>query len=212
MGTDPRLVTFVFKSALVACLALIGLCLWLTTGVTPAAGSDIIGYGTDDLPAETDVLTDSAVIAGQTGLSDSEDGECPLSIAYPESVRRWCVPIIEFAAEYELPAELIAAVILQESGGDPLAYSSSGAVGLMQIMPRDGLAANFMCQNGPCFASRPTIVELQDPDYNLEFGVRMLAGLLDRTGDLRDAVKAYGPMDVGHTYADIVLAIYENYR
>jgi len=48
-----------------------------------------------------------------------------------------------------LPEALIAAVILQESGGDPSAYSSSGAVGLMQVMPRDGIAAEFMCVNGP---------------------------------------------------------------
>jgi soluble lytic murein transglycosylase-like protein len=85
-------------------------------------------------------------------------------------------------------------------------------VGLMQVMPRDGLAASFECINGPCFASRPTIEELQDPSFNVEYGVRMLAGLNARLGGLREALKAYGPMDVGYSYADKVLAIYENYR
>ena len=127
-------------------------------------------------------------------------------------MRRWCDLIVDFATAHNLPPELIAAVILQESGGDPIAYSSSGAVGLMQVMPRDGLAAQFQCVNGPCFASRPTIAELQDPAYNIEFGTRMLAGLLARHGDLRAALKAYGPMDRGFSYADTVLAIYENYR
>jgi soluble lytic murein transglycosylase-like protein len=107
---------------------------------------------------------------------------------------------------------LIAAVILQESGGNSMAYSSSGAVGLMQVMPRDGLAAQFQCVNGPCFASRPAIAELQDPAYNIEYGTRMLAGLVSRTGEVREALKAYGPMDRGYSYADTVLAIYENYR
>ena len=73
--------------------------------------------------------------------------------------------------------DLIAAVILQESGGDPLSYSVSGAVGLMQIMPRDGLAEAFMCINGPCFSSRPTIEELQ-VRISTSFGARMLAGCM----------------------------------
>ena len=77
----------------------------------------------------------------------------------------------------------------------------------MQVMPRDGLAANFVCANGPCFASRPTIKELQDPQFNLEFATRMLSSLQSRFGSLREALKAYGPKDVGYYYADKVLAI-----
>jgi soluble lytic murein transglycosylase-like protein len=99
-----------------------------------------------------------------------------------------------------------------ESGGDPQAYSASGAVGLMQVMPRDGLAASFECINGPCFASRPTIDELLDPVFNVEYGTGMLSGLVARLGSEREALKAYGPMDVGYSYADRVLAIYESYR
>jgi hypothetical protein len=39
----------------------------------------------------------------------------------------------------------------------------------------------------------------------------MLAGLVRRTGSLRDALKSYGPMDVGYYYADKVLGIYQRY-
>ena len=79
-------------------------------------------------------------------------------------------------------------------------------------MPRDAISADFEALNGPCFASRPTIEELQDPEYNVEFGSQMLAGLILRLGDSREALKAYGPMDAGYSYADRVLAIYERYR
>ena len=137
---------------------------------------------------------------------------CEVSHRFPLGIMQWCELITSFASQVELPPNLIAAVILQESGGDARAYSSSGAVGLMQIMPRDGIAATFECTNGPCFASRPTIDELQDPGYNVEYGTRLLAGLIAKLGNPREALKAYGPMDVDYSYADKVLAIFENYR
>lgn len=147
-----------------------------------------------------------------TSLTNNEQTtECSIGSRFPEKVRRWCDLIESNSAEHGLPADLIAAVILQESGGDSQAYSKSGAVGLMQVMPRDGIAEKFMCQNGPCFASRPSMEELYDPQFNIYYGVRMLAGLNNKTGDLREALRAYGPMDVGYYYADLVLKIVHNY-
>jgi soluble lytic murein transglycosylase-like protein len=137
---------------------------------------------------------------------------CPLSARYPEEVRRWCDLITANARQNGLDPNLVAAVILQESGGHPDAYSKSGAVGLMQVMPRDGLAAGFICPNGPCFASRPTIDELMDPAYNVAYGTRMLAGLIGKYGDLREALRYYGPKDMGYDYADLILKIFEAYQ
>lgn len=143
--------------------------------------------------------------------SDLQAAACELSDRYPQKILQWCESITRYAGEAGLEPDLVAALILQESGGDSMAYSHSGAVGLMQVMPRDGIAARFMCKNGPCFSSRPTIAELQDPEYNLQYGTRMLAGLLGRTGDMREALRSYGPMDVGYGYADKVLRIFQNY-
>ena len=137
---------------------------------------------------------------------------CLVSASFPDSILQWCEIITAQASNVDISPNLIAALILQESGGDAEAYSVSGAVGLMQVMARDGLAAAFECINGPCFASRPTIEELKDPAFNVEYGTQMLSGLIDRFGDLRDALKAYGPMDVDYSYADRVLKIYERYR
>ena len=136
---------------------------------------------------------------------------CSLSGAYPTKIQQWCMLIETAAQETGLPANLIAAIMLQESGGDPLITSSSGAVGLMQVMPRDGIAVKFMCINGPCFASRPTIEELQDPSFNVSFGSQLLAGLHAKYGSYREALYHYGPMDMGYSYADLVLRIWENY-
>jgi soluble lytic murein transglycosylase-like protein len=139
-------------------------------------------------------------------------GDCSISQSFPDSVRQWCGLIDKYASTQGLDSNLVAALIVQESGGDPNAYSHSGAVGLMQVMPSDGLAAGFMCVNGPCFASRPSMAELYDPEFNLSYGMRMLAGLVQRRGSVRDALLAYGPAEVGYYYADKVLAIYEAHR
>lgn len=138
--------------------------------------------------------------------------ECAVSDRFPEKILQWCDLITHYADKHDINPDLVAAIIWQESGGKPQAYSKSGAVGLMQVMPRDGIAAGFICANGPCFTNRPSIEELQDPEYNIKYGTRMLAGLINREGNTRDALKAYGPGQVGHYYADIVLGIYKEYK
>ena len=144
--------------------------------------------------------------------SQPEDGVCSVSRAYPESVLQWCGLIERYAGENGLDANLVAAVILRESSGQPDAYSKSGAVGLMQVMPKDGLAARFTCSGGPCFANRPSMKDLFDPQFNVAYGARMLAELAQDKGSMREALKAYGPMDVGYRYADLVLETYGRYR
>lgn len=135
---------------------------------------------------------------------------CELNLSYPDEVLQWCEIITRYSLQRGLDPNLVAAVILQESGGNYLVLSHSGAVGLMQVMPRDGIAATFACVNGPCFANRPTISELQDPEFNISYGTKMLSNLLSKYGNMREALRAYGPMDVGYFYADKVLGIYEN--
>lgn len=142
----------------------------------------------------------------------SEEEGCSIPVSYPEEIRQWCQPIEKYALYYGLDSNLVAAVMLQESGGNPEAYSKSGAVGLMQVMPRDGLAEGYMCINGPCFSSRPTTDELLDPYFNIDYGTGLLSGLIARHGDIREGLRAYGPMNSGYSYADIVLAIYDRYQ
>ncbi|MCJ7626216.1 MAG: transglycosylase SLT domain-containing protein [Anaerolineaceae bacterium] len=151
-------------------------------------------------------------VSASSGPVSNETNTCSLGASYPQAIHSWCGWIEHYSRESGLDPKLIAAIMLQESGGSSQAYSHSGAVGLMQVMPRDGIAASFMCPNGPCFASRPSMEELFDPEFNISYGVRMLAGLVNKYGNARDALKAYGPMDVGYYYADLVLNIYQNYQ
>jgi soluble lytic murein transglycosylase-like protein len=175
-------------------LALLG---WLLAGQIKLSSTDEVAY---------------AAAPSQSSTDSTQSGNCQVSSSYPDGILQWCEIITAQAMQAELSPDLIAAVILMESGGDEIAFSGSGAVGLMQVMPRDGIAASFECIKGPCFASRPTIEELQEPRFNVEYGSQMLAGLISKLGSEREALKAYGPMDVGYSYADRVLAIYENYH
>lgn len=144
--------------------------------------------------------------------SDMQDAvACSLPENFPASVRQWCAVIETSARQHNLEPKLVASVIMQESRGDSQAVSRSGAIGLMQVMPRDGLAASFMCINGPCFGDRPSIQELMDPTFNVGYGCQLLAGLIQRNGNVREGLRAYGPRDSGYTYADLVLQIYNSY-
>lgn len=144
---------------------------------------------------------------GEVNEVESRD-ECAYQRNYPAGVGQWCWLIEESAAQFGVEPLLIAAVMKVESGGQPQVISHSGAVGLMQVMPRDGVAAGFQCINGPCFSSRPTSAELMEPAFNIMYGTRMLAGLIGQEGSAREALKRYGPADVGYWYADLVLEHY----
>lgn len=140
------------------------------------------------------------------------DPKATLAGNYPEKVARWAPQIVYFAHKRGIPPELVATMVWFESGGNPEAYSRSGAVGLMQVMPRDGIAADFTCANGPCFANRPSIKELKDPNFNIKIGCAMLSRLNEKNHrDIRKALKEYGPMNVGNYYADTVLAVWKEY-
>lgn len=143
-------------------------------------------------------------------VEDGSESVCPLNL--PEKLQSWCDLIANKSAEYGLDPYLVSAVILQESGGQSEAISTSGAVGLMQVMPSDGIASGFMCINGPCFANRPSSEKLLNPEFNIDYGVRMLTGLIGKYGSIRDGLMAYGPYNVGYYYADKVIAIYEQIR
>ena len=152
----------------------------------------------------------STFIDASSNQDASAPASCTLDGSYPDTILRWCKSIIEHATYNNIDPNLVAAIILIESRGLPQAYSNSGAVGLMQVMPRDGLAESFQCQNGPCFADRPTMMELFNPDYNISYGTELLSDMYFQTNSLREALKRYGPANIGYTYADEVLQIYRS--
>jgi soluble lytic murein transglycosylase-like protein len=86
---------------------------------------------------------------------------------------------------HDVDPALVKAMVQAESGFDPTAVSSSGALGLMQVLPET--------------ASRFSIEDLSDPHQNLKAGVKYLKYLIELfDGNVIMAVAAYnaGPSRV----------------
>jgi soluble lytic murein transglycosylase len=91
------------------------------------------------------------------------------------------------ARNYDLDPALLAAVIYQESRFDAHAESSSGAIGLMQLLPET--AKGIALRTG---GSRFQLGDLHDPEINVRYGAWYLRHLLTKyDGDLRKALAAY---------------------
>jgi soluble lytic murein transglycosylase len=90
------------------------------------------------------------------------------------------------ARNYRLDPALLAAVIYQESKFRPDVRSSSGAVGLMQLLP--ATAKGIALHTG---GTRFRMDDLYDPEINVRYGAWYLRHLLDRYGDEKTALAAY---------------------
>lgn len=122
-------------------------------------------------------------------------------------------PIIrQAAALYQIPEELIRAVIKVESNFDPRALSPANAHGLMQLIPQT--------------AERMMVTDIYDPQQNIFGGVRYLRVLANLfNGDLSLTVAAYNagenavmrhggipPYQETQAYVTSVLSYYRQYR
>lgn len=94
--------------------------------------------------------------------------------------------VVGHARNYRLDPALLAAVIYRESKFDPDARSSSGAVGLMQLLP--DTAKGIAIHTG---GSKFVVSDLRDPEINVRYGAFYLRRLMDKYGSTRLALAAY---------------------
>lgn len=122
------------------------------------------------------------------------------------------------AARHGLSIHLVKAIAAAESGFNPRAVSSAGAVGLMQIMPDTARMLGLRADKDKTIEAK-----LTDPATNARLGARYLSQLLRQFGGRTDlAVAAYNagpgavrkrmaipPYAETQNYVRTVLAIYE---
>lgn len=90
--------------------------------------------------------------------------------------------IRQAATLYQIPEQLVRAIIRCESDYDPRAVSVAGARGLMQLMPET--------------AERMQVKDIDDPRENIFGGVRLLRILANEfNGDLELTIAAYNAGD-----------------
>jgi soluble lytic murein transglycosylase-like protein len=103
-----------------------------------------------------------------------------LELFYPRGYRDL---VEDLCREEDLPPALFFALVREESHFDPRIVSSSGAVGLAQLLPDTAKeVAGRMRLPDP---------DLNDPRQNLTLGARYLSRMLGLTGDVPRALMAY---------------------
>jgi len=131
---------------------------------------------------ESKPSTQTSQLATQQATVNNEEN-LPTGQLSPK-ITQYMANIKLAASKYNLPPELIAGIIYQESRGNPNARSHCGAMGLMQLMP--GTAAHLGVKNA------------WDPAENIDGGSKYIRQMLDKFGKLEHAVAAYnaGPGNV----------------
>jgi len=151
-----------------------------------------------------------------SSASASRSGRAPAPAgrsAFREADASFNEHIRRAAALYNLPEELLHAVMAVESNFNPLAVSQKGAAGLMQLMPRT--------------AFEMYVSDIWSPEQNIYGGARYLRVLANQyQGDMVKTLAAYnaGPEAVrraGDQIPDIpetreyvrkVMALYERFK
>jgi len=170
-----------------------GLALWVSVAALAwlslpprVAGADGIAIVTNERGEKVYVnKTAGGAVERQSGLEACRRKSCTGAI--PKTVNAQATPhsnaaaspaftarttfddlIHKTAARHHVDPQLVEAVVRVESDGNPLALSSKGAQGLMQLIPAT--------------AQRLGIKDPYDPRQNVEGGVSYLRYLLDRFG------------------------------
>jgi len=92
----------------------------------------------------------------------------------PAIPRAWLDAVDEAAALYDIPREILLSQITQESGWNPEARSSAGALGLTQVLPETAQELR------PGMSEEGLASLMQDPMEQIRLGAEYLGQLRDR--------------------------------
>ncbi len=121
------------------------------------------------------------LVAGLANPLPTQAANAKLCSYWQPNITQWADSIVKYSADNGLDPNFVAALIEEESKGNPRLISRAGAVGLMQIMPYEA-----------GFTWRPRTRTLLKPESNLEWGTNTLNEVVRQAqGRLTLAVLAY---------------------
>ena len=147
------------------------------------ANCDWKHLGTTGLSAAAPQVARTTVLSGEAPPSRDPRGKvgptpAPREPSVVVDLGPFSAEIAAAAERYRLPTALLRGVLTVESGGNPLAVSNKGAVGLMQLLPETAKAMG--------------VDDLYDTAQNVMGGARFLRVLANRfDGDLVKVLSAY---------------------
>jgi soluble lytic murein transglycosylase-like protein len=157
---------------------------WALIGALPAAALTFAGPSQADIYKTVGAdgvisFTNSKASHGKLVVRTEDRPRVRMpSDASPARYGRYDDHIREAAALYQIPEDLIRAVIQVESDFDPRAVSPANARGLMQLMPET--------------AERMLVTDIFDPRQNIFGGVRYLRVLANLfNGDIELTIAGY---------------------
>jgi soluble lytic murein transglycosylase-like protein len=148
------------------------------------AAADIYTYTDADGTIHFSTAPKGKIYIKGNGAHRAAPGVVPVAPSDHDIARytRYDETIRQAATLYQIPEQLVRAIIRCESDYDPRAISVSGARGLMQLMPDT--------------AERMQVRDIDDPRENIYGGVRLLRILANEfNGDLDLTVAAYNAGD-----------------
>jgi peptidoglycan DL-endopeptidase CwlO len=138
-------------------------------------------------PATNDLISGAAnlVSKAKTAVGNLTGARKAAGDAYWGAAAPYADLIMQSATEHEVPANVLAGLLIQESGGNARAVSRAGAQGLMQFMP--GTARGM------------GVTDPFDPAQSIDAGARYLKQLADQSGgDWEQAVGKYNAGPAGN--------------
>lgn len=148
-------------------------------GTTFAAALDNAQTEVAGSPATAGAYSPTALTAGTASSAVPTTGTYPVSAPSAGGSSSAYAPLIDSAAaRYGIDPAVLHGLIQQESGFDPSARSSAGALGLTQLMPATAASLG--------------VSEPLDPAQSIEGGARYLSQMLSRFGgNTAEALAAY---------------------
>ena len=152
---------------------------------------------TNDIETQRDMYARDTQLAYEAGVKhgieqavdSSPDVEALATLfsRYPaiDDPEHYARCVVLSSARHRVPMVVLAGMVLQESSGKPTARSNCGAVGLTQI--RWKYWGETLISAGICVTEADLLV----PETAIEAGAFILRTLLDRYGDIDEAMRHY---------------------